>query len=787
MKKKIILFLTVLILFVGCAAYKELEPEPQIRFFENGYIELQDDDEFFELDKDDKYFIKFPPALNSNIYLVLEINPKPMISAYLTDKFDDGKGYIKKLPDLNADSDLYSVFALDQSALNYFWVIESVQSDLILECKYRYVAAWRYKFENSYSELLSKFEENQVKRDVYNSLGTEIHSDQVAIEEDLKNLKSKNVNLSSIGKSLQEIEDILPENIKNSSDQAYVDYTDLKNKLEAEIEFQNKYEKTLNVLKAEKEFRNNPAKFSNAIEDLVAFYQDGNPANVDQELNSLISPQLNDVVNYFDKQIRNKNDKEKINLNADGLDQLYALSGKSKPDDLTAIKKYISNFNGRAESLNAVSAELADLKSSVRSAKSWPSNSYYSTIQSKLSKIKSNIPQAGSKSSFGKYSNTKSARLLNSSITTLNNEVNKLGRNYDISADLVRQINQLKTRSDYRGIIKLLKNNRKLDFLRAQYSNVDQLSLKKQKNSILSALKKNDFASVESGLRSLYNDTYFLNMKAANKFKGGLIKSTEDTVMNRIERQSSKRALEFIEQNHTISTNVEEMYSNPAFTPVHNLNFTSGDPSRLNSRKQKMNNNLNKLKTITFPEKSITAIYKEFTRDISSNGVQRARAIITHGKHYQGTDSNIKNLVGECDPTASKWITKAKTYRKVYVLPFTSNQSGENEYIFKFNIKIPSDARFPVFDINIKLPKEVARSAHEKQWYDKITMNGKILKNEGRFSIVAPTAENNYECQITPVQMDKGKDNVLEVRFSHSSFKVFEVSAMAQKPIIKKN
>ena len=66
-------------------------------------------------------------------------------------------------------------------------------------------------------------------------------------------------------------------------------------------------------------------------------------------------------------------------------------------------------------------------------------------------------------------------------------------------------------------------------------------------------------------------------------------------------------------------------------------------------------------------------------------------------------------------------------------------------------------------------------------------MNGKVLKNEGRFSIVAPTADNNYECQITPVQMDKGKDNVLEVRFNHSSMKVFEVSAMAQKPIIKKN
>ena len=66
-------------------------------------------------------------------------------------------------------------------------------------------------------------------------------------------------------------------------------------------------------------------------------------------------------------------------------------------------------------------------------------------------------------------------------------------------------------------------------------------------------------------------------------------------------------------------------------------------------------------------------------------------------------------------------------------------------------------------------------------------MNGKVLKNEGRFRIVAPAADNNYECQITPVQMTKDADNILEVKFKYPALKVFEVSAMAQKPIIKKN
>ncbi|MDH3252875.1 MAG: hypothetical protein OEM41_08790, partial [Ignavibacteria bacterium] len=59
--------------------------------------------------------------------------------------------------------------------------------------------------------------------------------------------------------------------------------------------------------------------------------------------------------------------------------------------------------------------------------------------------------------------------------------------------------------------------------------------------------------------------------------------------------------------------------------------------------------------------------------------------------------------------------------------------------------------------------------------------------NEGRFRITSPTADNNYESQVTPVQMDKDGNNILEVRFSYPGFRVFEVSAMAQVPIIRKN
>ena len=46
------------ILYAGCAAYKELKPEPDVSFLENGYIELKDDDDFFELDEGKKYFLE---------------------------------------------------------------------------------------------------------------------------------------------------------------------------------------------------------------------------------------------------------------------------------------------------------------------------------------------------------------------------------------------------------------------------------------------------------------------------------------------------------------------------------------------------------------------------------------------------------------------------------------------------------------------------------------------------------------------------------------------------------
>jgi hypothetical protein len=117
----------------------------------------------------------------------------------------------------------------------------------------------------------------------------------------------------------------------------------------------------------------------------------------------------------------------------------------------------------------------------------------------------------------------------------------------------------------------------------------------------------------------------------------------------------------------------------------------------------------------------------------------------------------------------------------------TNNTQGMNQYLFRVKMQIPSEAQFPVFDVNVKLPAEVAKNARQTQWFESITINKTPIKNEGRHRVTAPTADNNYESLITPVQMDKAGLNILEIRFNYPAFRVFEISVMAQVPIIRKN
>jgi hypothetical protein len=416
---------------------------------------------------------------------------------------------------------------------------------------------------------------------------------------------------------------------------------------------------------------------------------------------------------------------------------------------------------------------------------SWPPNTFYSEKQQELSQIKFKLPPSETKS-FGPYESYTCVKELTKSINATNSEIRGLDYDFQRAATLVPEINLLKNQGNYSEILRLLKQNSDLKFLSAQYKEIDELSMTQHRLAISRSLRVNDFAKAENELRKFEQDNNFLNLKQIMPRKNKLVRAYEDSLVNKIETVSLKNANDFIQANKTTVDLVDSLYTNSALYPAYILKYAT-TPVAVLSKNKKIADQMNFLRLQKFPETAIEALYRSFTDAMHVQGVEKARAIVVHGSYYQGEKQKYKNLVAECDPTASKWLTKPSDYRKIYALPITSNIKGSNQYMVKINLQIPSEAQFPVYDINVKLPQEVAHHAGTKQWYDTIYFNNKALKNEGRFTITSPDPNNDYIAQITPLQVNKTGNNVIEIRFNYDAFKVLEVSVMAQKPIIKKN
>jgi hypothetical protein len=135
---------------------------------------------------------------------------------------------------------------------------------------------------------------------------------------------------------------------------------------------------------------------------------------------------------------------------------------------------------------------------------------------------------------------------------------------------------------------------------------------------------------------------------------------------------------------------------------VYQLTFSSAGPGDLLQKKRQIDSYLENIKFNQFPESSIKSIYADFSRNSRDRGVEKARAIVEHGRYYRGADKQVKGLITECDVEAAKWVVRPAEYRKLFALPVTSNKQGTNEYMFRIQLQIPSEAQFPVFDINLK-------------------------------------------------------------------------------------
>ncbi len=784
--KKMILSAMLVAVLSGCAAYKQLTPEPEVKPEENGYIELKDDQEWFELDAGKKYYIEFPAAPADNFYLVTKSDAGDKISTVLSSAFDaDEKGPLSPLPNEAAADAGEQAWPVDDSVQKFYLAIENVREDLPLHLQYRYLPRWRYKFETQAAAFRELLTENTMSRDTYEAIGVSVKTTALPYEKLLNELNSKNGQIRGLQKQLATIEKLFPASIINSSDPAYLDFTRLQEDLEVENTFQENFRKALEALQLEVRTRGSIPAFAGAAPQFNAFLSEKEryPQNISGTLTRAIDARLDELVPYYDDLLRRKKDIEPVDLNTEEITSLYENAGKNIGPDYKNIAAYVTLFNRKAEKHAEARGILDEARQKLQGLKGRPTVKFFSSLAGKAQKALSLLPSAGFGSS--PYKKTAAAKKMTSAIHKIYNEALSLKQKYTQAANLVTTLNRLEGQKQYGQMIETINNNPGLSFFKTLYADLDRKSLQRQKGAITSALARQKWAEAEQALRRLYNEKRFINTKKTAPVKKQLVRALEDTLVNRVERFTRRRVDAFVNEKYGTLDNVNALYDNPVFEPVWDITFTSGSKAQLAARKQKLRQRLQKLKEVEFPARAITALYRDFTADVNNNGVARARAIVAHGQHYKGKDRKIKTLVAECDPWASKWLTKTADYRLVYALPTTSNDQGENTYVFRINIRIPTEARFPVYDLNIKLPAEVGQKGGA--WYQQMTMNKKVLKPEGRFSIVAPGKSNNYTALVTPLSVEPKGDNVLEVRFKQKGLKVFPVSVMAEKPILRKN
>jgi hypothetical protein len=732
----------LLFLVAGCAAYKELTPKPEVLPAERGYIELKNGDEQFTLDKDKKYFIKFPAPARDNFVLVLRINNKPIISSCLTGIFDDGVRPSDRIRDEAAGSDTLSVYAIDTRVLTFFWVVDTVRADTRLTMHYRYMPRWRYAFESRSAEFRETLQSNTVDRHTYESIGPDFRFDQFNFSKERGELDFKSGNLSAMRGELVKLGALLPPDIAGSRDTAYVSYTAMKSAVDDELRFQEDYAATLRFFEREQTSRGNTGAFLESAPVFADFLgQSGRFRKpIVDKGRELVTARLPEAQPYYENQVKAKNDTKRIAFHPaiEPVRRLFAVCEQPYPTELQSLEAFVARYNIEAGALLAARGRLGEIDKILQRNPVWLSDSLYAVL---------------------------------------------LMRDEEAKAALVGS--ELDRFERQRGYPCVSQMNQELAATRVQVTGFH--SIHSRSRGVAGRINASAWGEAEAQLRELHTAPEVNENPTVRAHKAMFVSHLEADLFSRLKKLTEQRVDAFITRNELTTENVPGLYQDSVFLPLHRLTFSSAGPTTVSQRNQQIEEYLAKAKTVRFPVGAIRALYADFVRNISNRGAEKAHAIVEHGKQYQGDDKQIKAYVSECDPTVAKWIVRAKDYRKVYAVPVSANPRGTNEYLFRLRLNIPSDAQFPVFDITIKLPQEVAAKAGTEQWYQEITINKKPIKNEGRFRITSPKADNNYESLISPVQMDKEGNNILEVRFKYPGYRVFEISAMAQVPIIRKN
>jgi len=780
----------ILLLLSGCAAFKELVPVPPLQPQERGFIELRNDEENFLLKQGNKYFIKFPGPLDPNLYLVLQTSAKRTVHNYFTATFNDGQEPISMMTDQAADQDSLSVFIIDTSVPYYYWIIDNVPLDMPLNVRYRYVAKWRFDVENKYDLYRRILADNSIDRQEYNAMGPQYNFASFDTEAERQKLQAKNKSLLEMQSELSKLEKYFPANIASSPDTMYRRYVELGDDTRSELQFQADYNNLLSVIQKERETKYNFAGFMSHSEEYEKFLNQKKRyrAPIVEHFKSVFLSRLEEAFPLYDNRLRKKDDISIIELDPpiEDVERLYIACDKQMPANLKEVRNYVNEFNIPAKWINNAETTYESTAPAVHKKSPWPDNSYYPELISKLEKARSgslvyNIAK------FPRYGNPSINSLLSDGIQNIKQKISQRQAQFQRAADIVRQVNELKPNSDYKGIIRILRANWDLGFLIDQYPDIDALLLKTLAERIREKLDMQDWKGTEEGLYVLIDDQNYVSPSKISTKKLQTVRSLESDLYERVKKLSFERVDSFTKMNEATIDGVAELYADSSFLPVYTLTFSSESPERVAQKRRKIEAYINEVKTIRFPEKAIRIIYGELTKAPRDRGVEKAHAILIHAKFYNGKDKSIRNIIDECDPRIAKPLVKAKEYRRILVVPVNETAKSSNEYMFRINVKIPSEAKFPVYDINIKVPSAVAEKAGNRQWFTQMFLNKKVIKTEGHMRITAPSADNNYEAQITPVDIPKDGEKIIEVQFNYPTFQLFEVSVMAQVPIIRKN
>ncbi len=731
-----------LIFLAGCSAYKELSPHPEVLPQERGYIELKDGDKNFSLDKDKKYYIQFPPPAADNFVLVLRLDNKSAIGSHLTASFDNGDLPQNWIRDEAAGSDTLSVYAIDTKSPMYFWVIDTVRADVQLAMRYRYAPRWRFTFDTRYVAIQRKLLENTVDRKVYESIGPGFSFEGIDFPGQEKAIEARSGALRAAKEELAGVGSLFPEEVIRRGDTSYQQYRALTSSIDDELRFQEDYGSALRVFELEQESRGNTASLVEAAPGIADFLSrsDHYRRAVSDYARDLILPRLSEVAPFYEDQLRAKTDVKPIVLRPplDNARKLFGACGLPQPDDFQMIQAFVERFNLEARGLAAAEGRIAEAEKSIQGNPSWLSEQLYSHLMESMDGAQSDLLD----SQLGRFPRQ---------------------RGYPSVARLTGETAEARgTAVSLRGV-----------YSRAR--------------DVVTRLNVSSWGDAEVALRDLAGRVEWNAIPAVRGQRDNIVAHLESEFFSRVKRATESRVDALIEKNRSTTDGIAGLYADSAFLPAYRFTFSAAGPAKVQQRNKEISDYLSLARHVRFPEAAIKVLYQQFVRDVSKGAAGAGEAIVEHGREYQGTDKDVRAYITECDPAVPKWIVRAREYRRIYVIPETDNRQGTNEYMFRLRVRIPTEARFPVYDITVKLPKEIAERAGREQWYQTITIDRKPIKNEGRYRITAPGPENNYESLITPVQTDREGNSVLEVRFRYPGYRAFEVSAMAQVPIIRKN